>query len=35
MFLDIYKLQGKKLVAVVNQWHVEGITQRWRSATGT
>lgn len=35
MFLDINRLKGNKLVAVVNQWHVEGIQQRWRSATGT
>lgn len=35
MFLDIYRLKGTKQVAVVNQWHVEGIEQRWRSATGT
>lgn len=35
MFLDIYKLKGKKIVALVNQWHVQGIEERWRSATGT
>ena len=35
MFLDIYRLRGKRLVAVVNQWHVQGIEDHWKSATGT
>ena len=35
LFLDIYKLKGKRIVALINQWHVPGIEQRWRRATGT
>ena len=36
LFYDINnKLKGKKIVAVVNQWHMEGIETHWRNFTGT
>lgn len=36
IFRDLFKkCEGEKIVAVVNQWHVEGIETHWRRATGT
>jgi hypothetical protein len=36
IFRDLYtKCEGNKIVAVVNQWHMEGIETHWRRATGT
>lgn len=35
LFHKIYQASGDKIVAVVNQWHVTGIEERWRRATGT
>lgn len=36
IFRDLFKTcEGDKIVAVVNQWHVEGIETHWRRATGT
>lgn len=36
IFRDLYKrCEGEKIVAVVNQWHVQGIETHWRRATGT
>lgn len=35
IFVDLYKAKGKKIVAVVNQWHLEGIEAYWRHTTGT
>lgn len=36
IFRDLYKkCEGDKIVAVVNQWHVQGIETHWRNATGT
>mmetsp|Transcript_81380 Transcript_81380/g.94873 ORF Transcript_81380/g.94873 Transcript_81380/m.94873 type:complete len:440 (+) Transcript_81380:25-1344(+) len=35
IFVDLYKSKGKKIVAVVNQWHLEGIEAFWRHTTGT
>ena len=35
LFHKIYKAPGDKIVAVVNQWHVTGIEERWRRATKT
>jgi hypothetical protein len=36
LFHQIYReAKGDKIVAVVNQWHVTGIEQRWRRLTGT
>ncbi len=28
-------MKGKKLFAIVNQWNVEGIINKWRHTTGT
>lgn len=36
LFYALYRdTPGKKIVAVVNQWHVPGIEDHWRSATKT
>jgi len=36
LFYNIYRdCPGKKIVAVVNQWHTPGIEQHWRHTTGT
>lgn len=36
LFYAIYKnCPGKKIVAVVNQWHMPGIEEHWRHTTGT
>lgn len=35
IFRDLYDLKAKNIVAVVNQWHMEGIETHWRRATGT
>lgn len=35
IFREIYKSEGDKIVAVVNQWHMQGIETHWRRATGT
>lgn len=36
IFTDIYKkCEGDKIVAVVNQWHMQGIETHWKRATGT
>lgn len=36
IFRDLYKeSKGERIVAVVNQWHMQGIETHWRRATGT
>jgi pheromone shutdown protein TraB len=35
IFYSLYRTPGKKIVAVVNQWHVPGVETHWRHATGT
>ena len=35
LFHDIYRAPGQKIVAVVNQWHTQGIEAHWRHSTGT
>jgi len=35
IFRDLYKCEGEKIVAVVNQWHMQGVETHWRRATGT
>jgi len=36
LFYALYKnCPGKKIVAVVNQWHVPGIEAHWKHTTGT
>lgn len=36
LFYALYRdTPGKKIVAVVNQWHVPGIENHWKSATNT
>lgn len=35
LFHSIYRSKGKKIVAVVNQWHLPGIEAHWRHTTGT
>lgn len=36
IFKTLYeKIPGKKVVAVVNQWHTPGIESHWRHSTGT
>ncbi len=35
IFRDLYSLKAKNVVAVVNQWHLEGVETHWRRATGT
>ena len=34
IFKDIYSLKANNIVAVVNQWHMEGIETYWRGITG-
>lgn len=36
IFRDLYqRCEGEKIVAVVNQWHMQGIETHWRRTTGT
>jgi pheromone shutdown protein TraB len=36
IFNEIYKMKDhKNIVAVVNQWHMEGVETHWRRLTGT
>lgn len=36
IFRDLYKnCEGDQIVAVVNQWHVQGVETHWRRTTGT
>lgn len=35
IFRELYSLKHKNIVAVVNQWHMEGVETHWRRATGT
>lgn len=36
IFNEIYNIKGhKNIVAVVNQWHMEGVETHWRRLTGT
>ena len=36
IFRDLYKkCEGERIVAVVNQWHMQGIETHWKRATGT
>lgn len=36
IFKELYKnIKGKRTVAVVNQWHMEGIEAHWQVTTGT
>lgn len=35
LFEKIYQSKSNKIVAVVNQWHVTGIEERWRRITNT
>lgn len=35
IFKDLYDIKSEKIVAVVNQWHMQGIETHWRRATGT
>lgn len=35
IFNDLYNLKAKNIVAVVNQWHMEGVETHWRRTTGT
>ena len=35
LFYNLYRLEAKKIVAVVNQWHVPGIEAHWRHSTNT
>ncbi len=35
LFYSLYRIQAKKIVAVVNQWHVPGIEAHWRHSTNT
>ena len=35
IFRDLYSIKEKNIVAVVNQWHLEGVETHWRRATGT
>ena len=36
IFKTLYsRVPGKNIVAVVNQWHMAGIEERWKSVTGT
>lgn len=35
LFEKIYHSKANKVVAVVNQWHVTGIEERWRRITNT
>lgn len=35
IFRDINEIKGKNIVAIVNQWHMEGVETHWRKITGT
>lgn len=35
LYYALYRLNAKKIVAVVNQWHVPGIETHWRHSTNT
>jgi len=35
LFYQLYRAPGKKIVAVVNQWHTPGIEYHWRHTTQT
>lgn len=35
LFYSLYRLNAKKIVAVVNQWHTPGIEAHWRHTTNT
>lgn len=35
IFRELYALKAKHTVAVVNQWHMEGVETHWRRLTGT
>lgn len=36
IFKDLYRrTPGSTIVAVVNQWHMDGVERHWRLATGT
>jgi pheromone shutdown protein TraB len=35
IFKALYSQKAKNIVAVVNQWHMEGIEHHWRHSTGT
>lgn len=35
IFREIYDINAKNIVAVVNQWHMEAVETHWRKATGT
>ena len=36
IFRDLYKnCHGERIVAVVNQWHMQGVETHWRRTTGT
>jgi len=35
IFRELYRCEGETIVAVVNQWHMQGIETHWRRATGT
>lgn len=35
IFTDLYNIKKEKIVAVVNQWHMQGIETHWKRATGT
>ena len=35
LFYSLYRLDAKKIVAVVNQWHIPGIEAHWRHTTNT
>ena len=34
IFRELYSLKAKNIVAVVNQWHMEGIETHWKGITG-
>lgn len=35
IFRELYSIKAKHIVAVVNQWHMEGIETHWRRLTNT
>ncbi len=35
VFREIFNINEKNIVAVVNQWHMEAVETHWRRATGT
>jgi pheromone shutdown protein TraB len=35
IFKELWSLKAKNIVAVVNQWHMEGVETHWRRITGT